>query len=135
MTNINNYSNSEELIKRLQMKGLLDEKNKETQEQQAEVEEETTTPQNVCSENNTGSLELLDYQALMNSTLVQNMKINDAKFTTYSLTSEGTTININGEDVLVKGSGNFEIAIEGNNVVIKAGKNASSIKFNNSKDL
>ncbi len=136
MTNVNgnNYANSEALLKRLQMKNLMDEK-KEDVQKHPEGKEETTTQQPTCSENNAGAMQALDYQALMNSTLVQNMKVNNAKFTPYTLNSSGTTFNINGEDVLVTGKGSFDIAIEGNNVVIKAGKGASSITFNNTQDL
>ncbi len=131
----NNYSNSEALLKRLQMKNLMDGKKEEVQELQ-QGEQQEVHPASTCSENNAGSLQALDYQALLNSTLVKNTKVQNVKFNTYTLSSNNPAeIEINGEKIAVTGKGCFEIAIENNNVIIKAGKNASSIKFNNTKDL
>ena len=127
----NNYTVSEALLKRLQMKGLLDGQSNQTKGDN----NDNNTPQSTHANDVQGSLQTLDYQALMNSTLVQNTKIQDVQFQTYKLTSAGTKILINGEEVLVKGSGEFEIAIKDNNVIIRSTKNSSSIQFKNTKDL
>ncbi len=52
------------------------------------------------------------------------------------LTSSGRTLKINGEDVAITGNGTFAFSFENNNVMMKAASsNASSIVFDNTKDL
>ena len=137
MTNVNgnNYANSEALLKRLQMKNLLDGQAKQAAEKTGEQKEETA-PTVEFKENNQGSLDTLDYQALMNSSLVQNMKTSAGQFKTYTLSSKGLKVlKVGNKEVLVKGTGSFDIAINGNSITIKAGKHASNISFESKSGL
>ncbi len=136
MSGINNNNYSDELIKRLQMKGLMEGKKEEPETQPEEQEEEQNAPKPTCSENNEGSLQALDYMAMMNLTFMQNSKkAAEEGFTLLPNNSDGKSVTINDEEVLVITTGEFYIAVDGNNIVIKAGKNASSIEFVNSGDL
>ena len=53
------------------MKNMMDGKKEVTQAAHEQENGEDTTPKPTCSENNAGSMQALDYQALMNSTLVK----------------------------------------------------------------
>ena len=146
MTDINgNYSNSDALLKKLQMKGLMEEKKEETETTPAQEGEEETTLDPAYSENNEGSLQSLDYQAVLNSSFISKNKIkteaNAGEFKTYNLSGNGkssgklTKLKVNNKTVWVKGTGTFDIAVDGNNIIIKATSTSSSITFSTNQDL
>ncbi len=136
MTDINN-NYSDGLLKRLHLKGLTDGRKEQTETKPEEQQEEKPQVKPEYKEDNAGSMQALDYQAIMNSSLVKNTKIENAngKFGEPIDLNTTKSIKINGEDVSISGSGKFYIAVEGNNVVIQATSTSSSIKFNNTADL